>query len=228
MVLTVLTLYEGIHKNPIYFIRQPVEEDWLGAVSHLRDNVRSYDVLWVHASASESFKLYSKMMGWTDPPSKVGKTGWPCCPRNISNMTSTETAVRKDLAGGIPEHFFGRVWLLYTNRIAQWQELGLNEPQIMEIFLRERGCWETSSPLFKNVGVSSFNCANVISSQNTALMDTRARSGVPITDPESCPDKLPQLVELNRCATENDSAAKTIFDVLIAHLNDAIAKIGAD
>ena len=109
--VTVLVIGAGIHSSRIYEIWQP-GEDVGGAVSYLRENVHSHDILWVHASVSEGFKLYTRMVGWTNAPSQFGNTGWPCRPVPNMKGTSTEIAVRNDLGRGIPDSFSGRVWLL--------------------------------------------------------------------------------------------------------------------
>jgi hypothetical protein len=134
-------------------------EDVDGAVSFLRAHVQSGDFLWVHASCSESFKLYIRMKKWQDAPAHFGHTGWPCCARGIYNTSDTfgELLVRNDFGSALPIGFRGRVWLLYTLRPGHWFGKA-NEPQIMRTILRERGCVEMPTPPFVDVSVSSFDC----------------------------------------------------------------------
>jgi len=157
--VTLLVVRDGIISNSFERVRTPYE-DIAGAVSFLRENVQSSDILWVNSSASEGFKFYARMTGWNNAPVRFGDTGWACCARGVPEIKTigSENAVRTDLSGGIPGDFSGKVWLLYTERFEHWQILGLYEPQTMKTFLGERGCSETSTPLFKNMGVSSFDC----------------------------------------------------------------------
>ncbi len=152
-----LMLAGVVRRTPLAISKIPIE-DIDSAVLFLRGHVQSGDVLWVHASCSESFKLYARMRGWQGATVKYGQTGWPCCARGVFNYTSSEKLVRDDFSSVIPDAFSGRVWLLYTNRFYHWQILGVDEREIMKTILREKGCSETQTPVFHNVGVSSFNC----------------------------------------------------------------------
>lgn len=151
-----LTLIAGRSKN--YRVLSPWE-DMDGAVSFLHAHVAPEDFLWVHASCSEAFKLYTRMSRWQDAPAHYGHTGWPCCARGISNTkdTSSEALVRSDFGSALPGNFSGRVWLLYTTRPEHWDDLA-DEPHIMQTILRERGCTESPTPTFINVRVGSFDC----------------------------------------------------------------------
>jgi hypothetical protein len=156
--VTLLMVERALANNPISALNMPAE-DVAAAVSFLRSNVQRGDILWVHASCSESFKLYAKMTSWSDAPARFGHTGWPCCPRGIHVMGSaTKGDVSNDLDRGIPSNFSGRVWLLYTERIVHWRFVGIDEPQIMDAFFRAKGCLQKPTPLFHNMGVSSFDC----------------------------------------------------------------------
>jgi hypothetical protein len=152
----VLTLIAGGNQNSRGL--GPVE-DMDGAVSFLHAHVQPDDFLWVHASCLEAFKLYTRMSKWRDAPALYGHTGWPCCPRGItdSDYKSSETLVRSDFGNALPKNFSGRVWLLYTTRSVHWEAYA-DEPHIMETILRERGCKERPTPSFFNVGVNSFDC----------------------------------------------------------------------
>lgn len=164
--VTLLMVERALANNPISALNMPTE-DVAAAVSFLRSNVQRGDILWVHASCSESFKLYVKMTSWSDAPARFGHTGWPCCPRGIHVMGSaTEEDVSNDLDRGIPSNFSGRVWLLYTKRIVHWKFVGIDEPQIMDAFFRQRGCLQKPTPLFHNMGVSAFDCKSNGEQQN--------------------------------------------------------------
>lgn len=156
---SLLVLWYGVRNNSLYWIHQPIE-DLQGSVSYLQQNARASDIVWVHASTAEGFKFYARVLGWKDAPAKFGNVGWPCCPRGVANVgqLSTEKAVREDFGRGIPETFSGRVWLLYTDRPEHWVGVGLDEPRTMKAILHERGCVESPTPAFHNIGVSAFDC----------------------------------------------------------------------
>jgi hypothetical protein len=149
----------GVRKQPLSTLKVP-DEDVASAVSYLRSSIQRGDVLWVHASCSEAFKLYAKMTAWSDAPARFGNTGWPCCPRGIPVVegSSREEDVRSDINSGVPAGFSGRVWLLYTGRNSHWRFVGADEPKTVEAVFRERGCLQQPVPAFHNIGVSSFDC----------------------------------------------------------------------
>ena len=136
------------------------EEDMASAVSYLRSSVQSGDIVWVHASCAETFKLYARMTGWNDAGVRFGHTGWPCCPRGIAVDAGSgkDDDVRGDLNSGVPTSFTGTVWLVYTNRSYHWDYVGVDQSKIMEDVMRERGCIQKPTPTFFNIGVSEFDC----------------------------------------------------------------------
>src|SRR5208283_1812966 len=99
----VLTLIAGRNQNSR--VLGPYE-DMDGAVSFLHAHVQPEDFLWVHASCSEAFKLYTRMSKWQDAPARYGHTGWPCCPRGFadSDYTSSEALVRSDFGNALPRN----------------------------------------------------------------------------------------------------------------------------
>jgi hypothetical protein len=137
------------------------EEDVASAISYLRSNVQPGDIVWVHASSAETFKLYGRMTGWHDAGVRFGHTGWPCCPRGIAVDAGSgkNDDVRGDLNSGVPSGFRGKVWLFYTNRTFHWDYVGVDQSKIMENVFRERGCIERPTPSFYNIGVSEFDCS---------------------------------------------------------------------
>jgi 4-amino-4-deoxy-L-arabinose transferase-like glycosyltransferase len=168
VIATLFTTVVGATKVPIARLRVPTE-DVASAVLFLRDHVQREDLLWVHASASESFKLYARILGWNNPPAKYGHTGWPCCPRGIfaAQGVGSEDAVRRDIDSGLPPEGIGKLWLLYTTRGEHWAFVGLDESQVTKVVLGERGCIETPTPQFHNIGISSFDCTGGFRAQNS-------------------------------------------------------------
>jgi hypothetical protein len=111
------------------------------AVELLRARVALEDLLLVHASAREGFRLHAALKGW-EPPARYGDTGWPCCPRGkaFARGRAEAAAVRADLARLAPAGFRGRIWMLYTDRPTHWDFLGLDEGELWRSTLWERGC----------------------------------------------------------------------------------------
>lgn len=146
----------GIQRNEL---RRAPEEDAEGAVAYLRQNARQGDLVWVHWSCAETFRLYAGKDGLNGARVRQGRTGWACCPREMpsSRGRSTEEAVRTDLAEAKP--FPKVVWLLYTGRGSHWTFVGLDEPRVMKDVLREAGCREEAAPRFVEMGLDRFECA---------------------------------------------------------------------
>ena len=141
------------HKN------QP-EEDFAGAVQFLRQHVGPSDLLVVHASIIEGFKLYTAMEGWRDHHAIYGDTGWPCCRRSgiPTHLTSTPRAVFADLDGKIPSGFSGRIWMMYSARNTHWSWAGLDEGKLWRSHVWGKGCPPGPYLSLENIAVSPMDC----------------------------------------------------------------------
>ena len=116
------------------------QEDYSMAIRLLRARLMPGDLVLVHPSAREGFRLYTEIENW-HPAVIYGDTGWPCCPRSHSAgpRSSTEVAVRQDLNAKIPpaaDHF----WLLLNNRPSHWRYASVDETVLWPRLLAERGC----------------------------------------------------------------------------------------
>jgi hypothetical protein len=137
------------------------KEDVDGAVRFLQRTVAPSDILVVHPSVGESFRLYAAMHGWTSPPVAYGDTGWPCCPRQKISRPgiSTRRAVNADLDRMIPPGYSGRAWLLYTIRPTHWNWVGLDESNVWRDRLTDRGCAMPKPYLqFENLAITLAIC----------------------------------------------------------------------
>jgi hypothetical protein len=163
--LTIATIAVGVSNVPVSQLKTPTE-DVESAVSFLRSHVRGDDLLWVHASMSESFTLYKRMLGWSDPPAVYGHTGWLCCPREVVPIPgiSPEESVRRDVDNTLPIGRSGKLWLLYTGN---WAWVGRDEAVTVKGILRQRGCNESDTQKFYNVGLAVFDC--VLSGGNNRI-----------------------------------------------------------
>lgn len=117
-------------------------EDLQGAVQLLRQHVGPSDLLLVHPSVLEGFKLYTAMEGWHDHHAIYGDTGWPCCRRDgiATHLASTKRAVSEDIDRMVPRGFTGRVWLFYSARHTHWVFAGEDEGILWRNRLWDRGC----------------------------------------------------------------------------------------
>jgi hypothetical protein len=160
--VTLLAISGSILKQPLAAQNIPLE-DMESAMRFLRADVHAGDLVWVHASVSEDFKLYRRMAGWNGPPVQFGNTGWPCCPRGIAAVKGTgrEADVRNDIDRAIPMNFRGRVWLVYTTRPEHWEFVGIDESRILNDLFRERGCRRVPAPFFHGIGVGIFDCESI-------------------------------------------------------------------
>jgi hypothetical protein len=162
IVLMIATIVIGVRNVPVSELVSPFE-DVESAVSFLRGRVQRDDLLWVHASMSESFTLYKRMSGWSDPPAVFGQTGWGCCPRGVdaTQGMGSEESVRRDIDNTLPAGRGGRIWLLYTTRAGLWAFVGQDESLIVKAILRQRGCSESGGQTFYNVGIGLFDCGRM-------------------------------------------------------------------
>jgi hypothetical protein len=136
------------------------EEDLAGAVQFLRQHVAPSDLLLVHPSIIEGFKLYTTMEGWHDNHAIYGDTGWPCCRRGgiATHLASTERAVFADLDRKIPSGFSGRVWMMYSARHTHWVWAGLDEGELWRAHLTDRGCPPGPYLVLENIAISAMDC----------------------------------------------------------------------
>ncbi|HTA44771.1 MAG TPA: glycosyltransferase family 39 protein [Bryobacteraceae bacterium] len=129
--------------------RNRPEEDYAGAVQYLRDHAAPSDLIVVHASVKEGFKLYTHMDNW-DRPVIYGDTGYPCCRRTVSTNSPVD-----ELAGKIPN---GRIWLFYSTRASHWEYVGRDESQLWLTYLQSHGCAQGSITNVPNLAIAAMDC----------------------------------------------------------------------
>ena len=136
------------------------QEDFARAVQLLRQRVAPTDLLLVHPSVIEGFKLYTAMEGWHDHHAIYGDTGWPCCARGRIS-TSTISALTDDLDRKVPRGFTGRIWLFYSARHTHWVYVGQDEGQLWRNHLWDRGCPPGPYLNFENVVITAMDCPHI-------------------------------------------------------------------
>jgi hypothetical protein len=163
IALPALTVWRQVRDR-----RNLPEEDMAAALTYLRQHGTPNDLVLVHASVKEDFKLYADVLysqaagghAWTRPP-VFGDTGWPCCVRGHLEgpHASSSAAVFADLDAKVPRDFRGRIWLLYSTRPTQWDYTGLDEGKLWRMHIWDRGCPPEPYYAPENIGVSPMNCA---------------------------------------------------------------------
>jgi hypothetical protein len=133
--------------------RNQAEEDYAGAVQYLRRHIGPADLLLVHASLIEGFKLY-----WPDNHAIFGDTGRPCCRPGRFTRFSSREAVVEDLDGKIPKGFTGRLWLVYSTRDTHWNYVGLDEGKVWRNRAWDKGCPPGPYLALANLAISPMDC----------------------------------------------------------------------
>jgi hypothetical protein len=134
-------------------------EDSEKAIAYLAQRLQANDVLYIHATMREQFKLYNRA-----PPVTTrivyGKIGMPCCPRKDYRSPQQESA--KDFAdeilalSGVAAGRF--LWLLITDRALNRVYARRDEIEIFERGLADRGCAKIEEAKLAGVYIGRFEC----------------------------------------------------------------------
>jgi len=135
-------------------------EDSEEAVMFLRDHVGTDDVLWVHSTMREQFKLYAPIHSVLVQRVIYGKTGIPCCPRREYRPPNKES--EKEITDEINSvksvAANRRLWVLMTNRRLHWVHMRRNDIKLVESDLAVSGCQKLGSAKFTGVYLAAFAC----------------------------------------------------------------------
>lgn len=141
----------------------PEDEDTFGLFHYLKSEARPDDIVYIHTSLAEPAKVYFKILAWSPPNLYFGKTGWPCCTRQIEihpgNAVLENTYVDRDIQNGLLNTGHKHLWLVFTSREQHWRHIGRDERQIITGYLRQRGCQQELEQHFTNVEAMKFACA---------------------------------------------------------------------
>ena len=141
-----------------FFVEE--HEDSEEAVAYLRQRVQADDVLFVHATMREQFKLYTRAQPVPARRLVYGKVGMPCCPRSDyrspqqeseQDITDEITALSSAAAGR-------RLWVLMTNRGLHWFHVQRNDIEIFERGLASKDCQKLAEEKFTGVYIAGFGC----------------------------------------------------------------------
>jgi hypothetical protein len=146
------------------------QEDMRAAVSFLQPAIDRGDALWVHATASEAFKLYSELHALRRPgagepertPGFVGRgnTGSPCCPRAAPARIAggSTVAVSADMEAKLPARLPAQLWFLYSSDAIKLQKA--SDLRDARAYLSSRGCEEAPGVFFTGIGILVFHCGD--------------------------------------------------------------------
>ncbi len=152
-IVTIVFVANAAWKQVHVHRDRPVE-DFADAVAFLNDQALPGDLVLVHASVKEGFKLYTRMNGWNHFPAEYGDTGYPCCRRAV--RTTPNAAA--DLDRIVPDRWGGRVWLFYSTRPSHWAYVGVDEGQLWVRALQAKGCGPVIYHTWPNLAVAVASC----------------------------------------------------------------------
>ena len=134
-------------------------EDSEGAIAYVSQRLQANDVVYVHATMREQFKLYNRSpAGMTRI--FYGKIGMPCCPRKDYRNPQQESA--KDIADEIlalSNVAAGRfLWLVITDRALNRVYARRDDIEIFVRGLADRGCAKLDEAKLTGVYIGRFQC----------------------------------------------------------------------
>lgn len=135
-------------------------EDSEEAVAYLRQRVQADDVLFVHATMREQFKLYSRAQPVLARRIMYGKVGMPCCPRSDyrSPQQESEQDITDEIAALSRAATGRRLWVLMTNRGLHWFHVQRNDIELFERGLASQDCQKLAEEKFTGVYIAGFGC----------------------------------------------------------------------
>ena len=152
-----LLAYSSVGLQP-YFAEE--REDSEQAVAYLAQRVQANDVLYVHSSMREQFRLYSRTTPVNAGRIVYGKVGMPCCPRNDYRSPAQESLIdiADEVAPLAEASNSGSLWLLMTDRPLHWFEMRRNDIEIFERGLARASCARTGQARLAGVYAARFGC----------------------------------------------------------------------
>lgn len=157
-----LILVLAVIKNSSPFISKiPPTEEVRGAMEYLSENSKGKDILYIHSSMREQFKLYANLYPISSDTIIQGDVGWPCCPRENSNdrLSMPEQYMPYEISriNYSDDNYYLR--LLFTNRLSHWEYIERNDPEIFNLWLSRIGCEKVASVIqYNNVRIDEYIC----------------------------------------------------------------------
>jgi hypothetical protein len=159
LLVLLLCSYTSV-KGASPLLRSPPLEDAGLAVRYLSENVQPNDLLYVHASMREQFKLYSRLTPILSTKVVWGNIGWPCCPRDISvdRLGESDDILPAEMARLEVTGENNSVWLLFSDRPGYWRRSGRRGPGIFEPWLKGAGCLHSELVPLRGVRIDKYQC----------------------------------------------------------------------
>jgi len=152
-----LLVFSSVGLQP-YFAEE--REDSEQAVAYLAQRVQANDVLYVHSSMREQFRLYNRTTPVSAGKIVYGKIGMPCCPRKDYRRPTQESFM--DIADEVSPladaSTGGSLWLLITDRPLHWFVVRRNDIEIFERILAQVNCERNDQAWLAGVYVARFGC----------------------------------------------------------------------
>jgi hypothetical protein len=141
---------------------RPAEEDAEAAVASLARATGPDDLLYVHSTLRESFRLYARRTPPAAARVVLGEIDWPCCPRGRAWRRDEDPAseLPGELARIAEAGVRGRhLWVIVTDRESHFRQRGRRSPALLERGLVHLGCARRATEQFRNVRVDRYECA---------------------------------------------------------------------
>jgi hypothetical protein len=130
------------------------------AFTELYSRYQPGDTIYVHASVSEGFRLYSRVRGLDAQKVLWGNTSAACCPRGRSHPrgATKQSDVQADLNRLFPANPKGRLWTVWTDRQEHWIWIDFDDRQLIADYLSNQGCKTKPTIPFGSVGLNLYSC----------------------------------------------------------------------
>jgi hypothetical protein len=145
--------------EPYIYIKP--RENVSGAMEYISKNSTENDILYIHSSMREQFKLYANLYPISSDIIIYGNIGWPCCTRENSDneLQSQEQIMSKEINRlKYPKHNY-YLRLLFTGRNVHWKYIKRNDPENFKLWLSEIGCVNVASVVrYENIRIDEYIC----------------------------------------------------------------------
>jgi hypothetical protein len=128
------------------------------AIRYLAERVEQSDVVYIHASMREQFKLYSHLTPVAATNLVLGNIGWPCCPRDVSLSEPKGLELEKALVEEVSRVEFRdstTIWLLFIDHPRYWARKGRSDPEVFKRRLAKTG-WFHSAVKLRGVHIDKY------------------------------------------------------------------------
>lgn len=154
-----------VREGPAATVRVGFPEDGEAAVAALAATTTPRDVVYVHASMAEQFRLYARRTPVDAARIVMGRIGGPCCPRATPSDWGEPAARRvpPEVERLELDALRGRLHLFFADRGGYWALVGRDDPLAFREALEARGCEQVSSHRFPGTRFDTYACRTAAS-----------------------------------------------------------------